>query len=54
MLVVEPEADQTDAVLHVCQPVGRDVNAACQGACDTGQSDDGDDTVRNKVALAQP
>lgn len=30
MLVVEPEADETHAVLHVRQPVGRDVDASGQ------------------------
>lgn len=28
VLVVEPEADETNPVLHVCKPVGRDVDAA--------------------------
>lgn len=32
VLVVEPEADEADAVLHVRQPVGCDVDAACQSA----------------------
>lgn len=27
VLVVEPEADETNPVLHVCKPVGRDVDA---------------------------
>lgn len=33
VLVVEPEADETDAVLHVRQPVGCDVDAARQSTC---------------------
>lgn len=32
MFVVEPEADKADALLHVRQPVGRDVDAASQSA----------------------